>query len=231
MTGVYALPRLNVPGYASFEISPEVYKRLDTEQRSLADKAEARFSERMAKSTQSSEWCLVTGEPADVVTMSARYANITIVGQTDPDDQRSIPGLADDVVLNAGGPVLVWTYVGSFGVDPETIMLAWNGSRESKRALADALPLLQRASKVIVFGIDTGDGKHIPGADVSTHLARQGVNAETRTRSHRPASTPATCCCRRSAMSVPNFSSWAPTVTAVCGRFCWAERRATSCAR
>ena len=178
VTGVYALPRLNVPGYASFEISPEVYKRLDTEQRSLAEKAEAQFSERMAKSTQPSEWRLVTGEPADVVTMSARYANIAIVGQTAPDDQRSIP-VADDVVLNAGCPVLVWPYAGSFGVDPETIMLAWNGTRESKRALADALPLLQRARKVIAFGIDTGDGKHIPGADVSTHLARQGVNVET----------------------------------------------------
>ena len=179
VTGVYALPSLNVPGYASFEISPEVYKRLDTEQRSLAEKAEERFSERMAKSTQPSEWRLVTGEPADVVTRSARYANITIVGQTDPDDQRSIPGLVDDVVLNVGGPVLVWPYAGSFGVDPETIMLAWNGTRESKRALTDALPLLQRADKVIVFGIDTGDGKHIPGADVSTHLARQGVTVET----------------------------------------------------
>ena len=179
VTGVYALPRLNVPGYAKFEISPEVYKRLDTEQRSLAERAEEQFSARMAKSTQPSEWRLVTGEPADVVTTSAQYANIAIVGQTDPDDQRSIPGLADDVVLNAGGPVLVWPYAGLFGVDPETIMLAWNGTRESKRALADSLPLLQRASKVIVFGIDTGDGKHIPGADVSTHLARQGVNVET----------------------------------------------------
>ena len=179
VTGVYALPRLNVPGYASFEISPEVYKRLDTEQRSLADRAEEGFSTRMAKSTQPSEWRLVTGEPADVVTTSARYADITIVGQTDPDDSRSIPDLADDVVLSAGGPVLVWPYAGSFGVAPETVMLAWNGTREAKRALADAMPLLKRADKVIVFGVDEGDGKHIPGADVSTHLARHGVRVET----------------------------------------------------
>ena len=33
VTGVYVLPRLVVPGFASFELSTEVYKRLDTEQR------------------------------------------------------------------------------------------------------------------------------------------------------------------------------------------------------
>ena len=31
VTGVYVLSRLIVPGFASFELSTEVYKRLDTE--------------------------------------------------------------------------------------------------------------------------------------------------------------------------------------------------------
>ena len=33
---------------------------------------------------------------------------------------------------------------------------------------------------VIVFGVDRSDGKHIPGADISTHLAHHGVRAEAR---------------------------------------------------
>ena len=33
---------------------------------------------------------------------------------------------------------------------------------------------------MIVLGIDTGDGKHIPGAEASAHLARHGVRAEAR---------------------------------------------------
>ena len=102
------------------------------------------------------------------------------MGQTDPDDANSLSGLADSVVLGAGGPVLVWPYAGSFSVNAETVMLAWNSTREAKRALSDALPLMRQASKVIVLGIDTGDGKHIPGADVSTYLARHGVSAEAR---------------------------------------------------
>ena len=178
--GLYVLTRLVVPGFASFELSTEVYKRLDTEQRALAEEAERRFGQRMAKSTAASEWRLTTGEAVDAVTTSAHYADITVVGQTDPDDSHSVAGMADSVVLGAGGPVLVWPYAGTFSVNAETVMLAWNGTREAKRALSDAMPLMQQAEKVIVLGIDTGDGKHIPGADVSAYLARHGVNAEAR---------------------------------------------------
>ena len=83
-------------------------------------------------------------------------------------------------MIGAGGPVLIWPYAGSFAVHADTIMLAWNGTREAKRALADALPLLRQASKVIVFGVDTGDGKHIPGAEISAYLARHRVTTEAR---------------------------------------------------
>ena len=180
VTGVYVLSRLTVPGFASFELSTEVYKRLDAEQRALAEEAERQFAGRMAKSTVASEWRLTTGDAVDAVTTSAHYADLTVVGQHDPDDDSSIAGLPDSVVLGAGGPVLVWPYAGSFSVGAETVMLAWNGTRESKRALSDALPLMQQAEKVIVLGIDTGDGKRIPGADVAAYLARHGVSTEAR---------------------------------------------------
>ena len=180
VTGVYVLSRLSIPGFASFDLSTEVYKRLDAEQRTLAEETERLFTERTAKSTAASEWRLTTGDPVDAVTTSAHYADLTVVGQHDPDDGSSIAGLPDSVVLGAGGPVLVWPYTGSFSIDAETIMLAWNSTRESKRALSDALPLMQQADRVVVLGIDTGDGKHIPGADVAAYLARHGVTAEAR---------------------------------------------------
>ena len=116
VTGLYVLTRLVVPGFASFELSTEVYKRLDTEQRALAEEAERQFLQRMAKSTAASEWRLTTGEIVDAVTTSAHYADITVVGQTDPEDSRSVAGMADSVVLGAGGPVLVWPYAGTFSV-------------------------------------------------------------------------------------------------------------------
>ena len=180
VTGVYVLSPRNIPGFVRCEVPPEVLKRLDTEERTFAERAEAQFAERAARTHVPCEWRLMTGDPVEAVSTSAHYADITIVGQTDPDDGRTVNGLADGVVLGGGGPVLVWPYAGSCHVTAATILVAWNGSREATRALADALPLLQQARKVIVFGVDRNDGRHIPGADISTHLAHHGVRAEAR---------------------------------------------------
>ena len=78
------------------------------ERRERAEEAEREFRERTAKAAAPSEWGLFAGDPVEAVTTTAHYADLTIVGQTDPDDGRSIQGLADSVVLGAGGPVLVW---------------------------------------------------------------------------------------------------------------------------
>ena len=180
VTGVYVLSRPTVPGYISVEFPPEVLEQVDADYRACAEKAERRFNERMAKTTVPFEWRLMTGASADALNLSAHYADIVIVGQTDPDDGCSDTGLADSVVLGGSGPVLVWPCAGSFAVNAATVMLAWNGTREAKRALSDALPLMQQARKVIVFGVDTGDGKHIPGAEIGAHLARHGVTTEAR---------------------------------------------------
>ena len=180
MTGVYVLSRPTVPGYISVEFPPEVLKQVDADYRACAEKAERRFNERMAKTTVPFEWRLMTGASADALNLSAHYADIVIVGQTDPDDGCSDTGLADSVVLGGSGPVLVWPCAGSFAVNAATVMLAWNGTREAKRALSDAMPLLEQAREVVIMGVDTDDGRHTPGAEVGAHLARHGVHVEAR---------------------------------------------------
>ena len=180
VTGVYVLSRRNIPRFILAEFPPEVVKRLDTEERAHAEAAEDAFHELTARTGVPGEWRLASGEFADAIVTSACYADVVIVGQTDPDDDESHAGLAEDVMMGGGGPVLIWPYAGAFASNPETIMLAWNGTREAKHALDGALPLMQHARKVVVFGVDRCDGKHIPGADVSAHLARHGVRAEAR---------------------------------------------------
>jgi len=46
--------------------------------------------------------------------------------------------------------------------------------------VTDALPLLARAKEVIVPSINPRDDEHIPGAEISTFLARHGVKADAR---------------------------------------------------
>jgi nucleotide-binding universal stress UspA family protein len=58
--------------------------------------------------------------------------------------------------------------------------VAWNGSREAARAVADALPLLAAAERVSILMVrPEPDGMGAPpGADVTHHLGRHGVKVE-----------------------------------------------------
>jgi nucleotide-binding universal stress UspA family protein len=87
--------------------------------------------------------------------------------------------LPDEVVRRAGAPVLVvptdWPG-GSWG---RQIVIAWNGDREARRAVRDALPLLKRAEKVTVFVFSRAPSELRAAAErLATHLGRHGVKAE-----------------------------------------------------
>ncbi len=59
-------------------------------------------------------------------------------------------------------------------------MVCWDSSRPAARAVADAMPLLERAKRVEVAIVTSGSGKYdeIEGVDMGQHLARHGLNVE-----------------------------------------------------
>jgi nucleotide-binding universal stress UspA family protein len=123
----------------------------------------------------------VTGPMGRVAALHARYADLAIVGQTDP-GRRDIAHLsAGELVMAVGRPVLVVPHAGQVAALPQRVLVAWNGSREATRAIHDALPLLVAASHVQVIAINPhhGFGGHgdLPGADLCRHLSRHGVTA------------------------------------------------------
>ncbi len=65
----------------------------------------------------------------------------------------------------------------------EHIVVAWNASREARRAISDALPLLVEAKSVTILLIDAEKNpRHgeLPGADIAHYLSRHGVNVSVR---------------------------------------------------
>jgi nucleotide-binding universal stress UspA family protein len=62
----------------------------------------------------------------------------------------------------------------------ETVIVAWNGSRESARALAESLPYLRQASKVgilVIEGESKTEADPQKGNDAVLHLRHHGINA------------------------------------------------------
>lgn len=184
LAGLYVryIPRM--PAYVAAQMGAEVHRLQDRFAGEAAARARQTFDEVTAAAGIAAEWRMAEGEVVDALATHARYADLTVVGQTDPDaDDRT--SIADSLVLDAGRPVLVVPYAGHFDRPMERVLIAWNASRESTRAVNDALPFLQAAKKVTVLAVNPtgGGGSHgdVPGADICLHLARHGVNAEAAT--------------------------------------------------
>lgn len=150
--------------------------------RDAAEKtAHAAYDKAIKGRSVASEWRVTEAFSDDALAVNARYADLLVVGQADPEDAAGSRGdLPEAMAFATGRPVLVVPKIGALSPVGKTVMVCWNASRESARATADALPFLQAAETVIVLVIDPevsadGHGQE-PGADVALWLARHGVN-------------------------------------------------------
>ncbi len=122
---------------------------------------------------------------ADEITLQARHADMSVLGQPATDGPLAKPQMAvfEKLLFHSGRPVLVVPWAGKADPAPQTAIVAWDASGTAARAVADALPLLKRAKKVIVLVAadrNADDHGEHPGTDIALHLARHGVTIETR---------------------------------------------------
>lgn len=127
---------------------------------------------------------LVNDEPQGGLSMQARYCDLVVVSQTDPDEPVSnvIADLPQYVMLNCARPVLIVPYAGQFDHAGDDVLIAWDGGMEATRAVTNAIPLLKRAKNVTValFNPSAQFGVHgeQPGADIALYLARHNIKIE-----------------------------------------------------
>ena len=87
--------------------------------------------------------------------------------------------MPEAVVLGSGRATLIVPYAGTFETIGERVLLAWNGSREAARAMAEAMPFLGRATSVLVLEMDSGPEPEA-SIEAARALAAHGVRAEAR---------------------------------------------------
>ncbi|MEJ2121566.1 MAG: universal stress protein [Alphaproteobacteria bacterium] len=184
LTGVYVKAPAYLPAYVAAQVGPDVIEM----QAKAAAEAAAKAAENFEKVTKAAgltaEMRIGEGPIDEVLALHARYGDLCVVGQTDPDgdapaDDIDVPG---HVVLFSGRPVLIVPYAGKFSNIGKRVLVAWNGSREAARAVNDAMPFLEGASQVTVLAVNPKESRDplgdLPGADISLHFARHGVKVE-----------------------------------------------------
>lgn len=139
--------------------------------------AAATFRDLFGGPNPSSEWRLTDGLAEDVVAAYARYADLVVIGQTEPDSV-TVPDLAETVAMAGERPVLIVPHIGAIKPPGKTVLLCWNGSREAARAATGALPILEQADKVMILLVDPEDDGE--GSRIAGWLTRHGVKAEVK---------------------------------------------------
>lgn len=128
------------------------------------------------------EYRLVKGEMAPTALLHARYADLVVVSQSGmtAEEMSTADELPETLVMGSGRPTLVVPRYGKFPTLGERVLVAWSRTRESTRAVHDALPILRQAKTVTVMEVNPKDQDvpHIAGADIAQHLARHDVKAD-----------------------------------------------------
>lgn len=182
LVGLHAKPYPYIP--VSSPDTAIMYGDLIDEQQELIDQnaeaAQKKFAAAVGHSNISQEWRTVSGDPSDIIRRHARYSDLVIVGQSNPEADRQATDLPNGVLLTTGRPTIVIPNDPNVKTFGRNVMVAWDDGIQATRAIHDAMPILKAAENVTVISInptETGDHGASPCADICLHLARHGVKA------------------------------------------------------
>ena len=163
-------------GYVDAGTVQAIRDEIDTE----LEEAKQLFHAAVEAEGVTGEWCSAVDDPVEVVSRLSRSADVIVASCRDPADGPAATAYPGDLLVSSGRPVLVLP-PDARDLGLETVLVAWKDGREARRALADALPFLKAANKVVVVEVCQADD--VTDAAIRTeavvrHLARHGINAQ-----------------------------------------------------
>lgn len=172
---------VNPPAYGGGAFATAILNELRPQTENRLKEAANRFRAGAEGRVREVEWRQALAKPTAYVAQEARAADLIVAGTArdssyiDPFTELN-PG---DLIMQAGRPVLIVPPEAET-LDAKHILVAWKDTREARRAVLDALPLLQAATDVTVVEIaGRAEIKSAArcGDDVASWLKRHDVNA------------------------------------------------------
>lgn len=176
-----SLPPMAPLGYGegTAYVGPEAFEAQREANRLVRERVEAAFRRACERARLPARDLYDEGEPGEIIAEAARAVELTIAAQAGGGAlEAPTRHPIDQVVLSAGGPVLMLPRASWAEPLGRRVVVAWNGSREAARALKDALPFLVAAEAVTVVAAGEAAGAALEGA--AALLRRHAVPAVTR---------------------------------------------------
>lgn len=183
LIGLHAEAVSSVPIVAPMEIpDPVTLQALQDMAHAETRDIETGFCQLAEREGISCEWrsfITTAGYATSSISETVRSADLVIAGQPDPDSTGNSRADLEQILFDAGRPVMIVPYIYREPQPIRRALIAWNGSREAARAVFDALPLLKAATEVEILTAgpaeEPSETPSVPGGDIAASLARHGV--------------------------------------------------------
>ena len=179
LSGVFVVPDYIIPAYVEAQISVDLMT-------DITEKAIARAKEQIVSYQALADEAgvvmaaqVVEGQLTPILREYSKYSDLLLLGQDQPDDPDNTSyALADDLLLEGACACLVIPHSGKISPPGKRILVAWNASRESARAVREAMPFLTRAEQVVVLCDEPDqnreDGEH--AREIARYLSAHGID-------------------------------------------------------
>lgn len=183
-----------VPGYLAAPMPLDYVMVAVEEGEKLADKAAKAFARAAAVSDVQVETRTLTAMAGTTgaVISQAHLTDLVVIGKESGETVEPMRGaLIEGFLFDAGVPTLIVpeSYKPHFKLDK--VMIAWDGSATSARAVHAAMPLLEETKSVeIVAAASAKNSDKILGGEVAVYLARHGLDVTVHVldrKGHEPA--------------------------------------------
>ena len=189
LIGLYILPAAKVYSDVGMVAAPMVFEGYRDLFKSTLAEVRKKFEARAKQDGLKAEWRTVDSnfpEISESAIAHSRSAELIITSQIDYGPDGSIErDLVVRLILESGRPVLIIPRKGHFAPRGEGIaekaIVGINGTKESSRAMFDALPLLRMVKETRLVWVDpykeSGTAGSVPGAEEAAVLSRHGIKA------------------------------------------------------
>ncbi|HQY73422.1 MAG TPA: universal stress protein [Aestuariivirga sp.] len=189
LVGLYILPTAKIYADVGLVATPMVFEGYRDLFKSKLAEVRKKFEARAKQDGLKAEWRTVNSifpEIAESAIAHSRSAELVVTSQIDYGPDGSIEqDFVVRLVMESGRPVLIIPRKGSFAPRGEGIaekaIVGINGTKESTRAMFDALPLLRLVKETRLVWVDpykeSEAAGSVPGAEEAAVLARHGIKA------------------------------------------------------
>ena len=184
ITGLFVVPDYVVPSYVEAQISVDVITDVTEKALARAEDSMAIYQKLADEAGVSMEGQVLEGQVIPILREHSKYSDLLLLGQDQPDDPDNASyGLADSLLFEGACACIVVPHSGKLSTPGKRVLLTWNASRESARALREALPLLSRAETVVVLSSEPDDGDsstaggHPHARELTKFLKSHGIEA------------------------------------------------------